>query len=260
MADVQEEQDPARRPAFRKAQRLAGQAIAQYHMVEEGDRVLVGLSGGRDSLVMAHILDTLRRKAPVRFELVFFSFDPGFPGFDLRPLRDYCRSRGWRHEVDGVPIPDVLKEKEAEGSPCVLCSRLRRGKIHAAADAYDCGKIALGHHLDDLCVSLLMRLFRGQGLSSMAPNVPADHGARRLIRPLCLVTKAQLNEAAAAFDFPPEGRCAYESQLKEHGDRAFLERALGDLEKHFPHIRQAMRQAMGDVRPDHLMDIRFLKL
>lgn len=251
---------PTQLPAFRKARRLAGQAIAEFRMIEEGDRVLVGLSGGRDSLVMAHILDELRRKAPVRFELVFFSFDPGFPGFDLRPLRDYCHALGWRHELDGVPIPEVLKEKDGERSPCVLCSRLRRGKLHAAADTYDCGKIALGHHLDDLCVSLLMRLFRGQGLSSMGPNVPADQGRRRLIRPLCLATKAQLNEAAAGFDFPPEGRCAYEAKLKESGDRAFLERTLGDLEKHFPHVRQAMRQAMSDVRPDHLMDPRFLKL
>jgi tRNA 2-thiocytidine biosynthesis protein TtcA len=137
---------------------------------------------------------------------------------------------------------------------------LRRGFLHGYADELNCNKIALGHHRDDLCVTFLMNLFRGAGLKTMAPNVSADAGSKRVIRPLCYAPKSLVELAAEGFDFPPMNRCDYAEQLKTTGDRAKAERLLIELESRFPGAGKQMLRSMSDLRPDHLLDPRFYNL
>lgn len=233
---------------------LAGQAVCDYGMIRDGDRILVGVSGGVDSMMLMHVLDRLQKRAPVEFELFAVTIDEGFDGIDHAPLKTYAAKHGWNLEIMAVPIAGLIIEKETEQKPCGLCARLRRGHIHNYADRINCRKIALGHHCDDLCASLLMGLFRGSGLRTMGPNVPADSGSKRIIRPLCLAPKDLIETSARSFDFPAIGTCAYSEQLDEAGDRAYLEKMLPELGKHFPNIGKNMLHSMADVRPDYLLD------
>ena len=227
-------------------------------MIRAGDRILVGLSGGEDSMVLMHVLEHLRRRSPVPFSLHGVFVDLGFADSGGEELARYCSGRGWNFEIVHLDGIGILREKQAEERPCALCSRLRRGQLHAVADRRDCGVIALGHQLDDLCVSFLLALFRGQGLKTMGPNVPADAGSKRLIRPLCTTDKALVRAAAARFDFPPVRKCPYADKLEKDGDRAYLERLLGQLEPRFRHLRRTMLRSLRDLRPEHLLDKRFL--
>ena len=249
---------PSRRTPFRRLCAEAGYAIRDYRMIEDGDRILVGLSGGEDSLVLMHVLHYLQRRAPVRFEIFSATVDMGFEGFDTPALTAYCAAQGWRHEIIRIEGASILAEKNTAKRPCALCSRLRRGKLHGAADRLGCNKIALGQQLDDLAVSLLMSLFRGNGLKTMGPHVPADAGTKRLIRPLCYVPKSLVHEAAVDFGFPVVKSCPYLHVLDETGDRAFILRLLGDLDGHFPNLRQSILASLKRVEPDHLLDPRFI--
>ncbi|MBN2164055.1 MAG: hypothetical protein JXR25_02100 [Pontiellaceae bacterium] len=238
--------------------RLAGKAVVDFNMISEGDRLLVGVSGGTDSMMLMHVLDRLRKRAPIRFDLFAVTIDEGFEGICHTSLAAYAAEQKWNFEIIEAPIAGLIKEKETESKPCGLCSRLRRGFIHGHADKLGCNKIALGHHRDDLCVSLLMGLFRGTGLKTMAPNVPADHETKHLVRPLCYASKDLINAASKPFEFPDVGACDYADQLNESGDRAYLERLLANLEDQFPNIGKSMLHSMQDVRPDYLLDKRFL--
>lgn len=234
--------------------RLAGKAVADFDMIAEGDRLLVGISGGVDSMMLMHVLDRLQKRAPIKFKLFAVTINEGFEGINHAPLADYAAEQGWNLKIIEVPIAQVIAEKKAEDRPCALCSRLRRGYIHGCADELGCSKLVLGHHRDDLCVSLMMGLFRGTGLKTMGPNVPADGGTKRLIRPLCYASKALIETCAEAYEFPDLGNCDYSKQLDETGDRARLERLLKELEADFPNLGQSMLHSMGDVRVDYLLD------
>jgi len=249
---------PSRRGPFERLRIQVGHAIRDYRMIADGDRILVGLSGGEDSLVLMHVLHALQRRAPVRFEIFSATVDMGFEGFDAPALAAYCAKQGWHHDVirfDGVA---VLAEKNTAKRPCALCSRLRRGKLHGTADRLGCNTIALGQQLDDLVVSTLMSLFRGHGLKTMGPHVPADAGSKRLIRPLCYVPKALVHDAALGFGFPTVKSCPYLHLLDESGDRAFILRLLTDLDGHFPNLRQNVLASLKHVEVEHLLDARFL--
>ena len=236
--------------------RLAGKAVADFKMIEEGDRLLVGISGGVDSMMLMHVLDRLQKRAPIRFELFAVTIDEGFGGIHHAPLETYAAAQNWNLKVIHAPIAQLVKEKGSESKPCGLCSRLRRGFIHGYADELSCNRIVLGHHRDDLCTSLLMGLFRGTGLKTMGPHVAADQGTKRIIRPLCYASKDLIERCAQKFEFPQVGSCDYSEQLEESGDRAYLEQLLIDLEKQFPHLGKNMLHSMGDVRPDFLLDQR----
>ena len=257
---MSEEDKKFRTSAFRKILRLTGQAIHKYQMVEDGDRLLVGVSGGKDSLMLMHALETLRRRAPVKFELIPVCFYPGFTEFNLELLRDYFKSQGWELQVVSLDVPAIIAEKQAEDQPCVLCSRLRRGHLYGEADRRQCGKIVLGQHLDDLCVSLLIGLFRGQGMMTMGPNVAGDHGDKRVIRPLAMVPESLIREAMVPFGFPSCGECHYKAMLDRDGDRAFFKNLLSELSQRIPDVRQYMLHSMGDLRLEHLLDPRYLKM
>lgn len=236
----------------------ATRAAVTYRMLEAGDHVLVGVSGGEDSLTLMHVLSELRRRSPFPFRLTAATVDLGFGTFDLRTLEDYCRTYGWDFQAVRLDGYALLQSHHAEDRPCAMCSRLRRGQLHALADRLGCNKIALGQQLDDLCVSLLIALFRGGGLKTMGPNVPADAASKRLIRPLCLVAKDRIHELAELAHYPHIKSCPYEEQLRNDGDRYYLEQLLRQLEPRFRDIKSAMLHAMGDVRLAHLLDTRYL--
>ena len=255
--DEQEREAQARR-LLQKLCKEATRTVRRFSMIEAGDRILVGVSGGEDSLTLMHVLTRLQRRAPFHFDLFAVTVDMGYGGFDIESLAAYCHRQNWPWEEVSLPGERLLREKAAEERPCSLCSRLRRGQLHAAADRLSCNKIALGQQADDLCVSLLMALFRGGGLKTMGANVAADSGRKRLIRPLCMTAKSTIHEYALLMDYPSVRSCPYQGQLQEHGDRHCLEQLLKQLEPRFRDIRGAMLHSMGDVRLAHLLDERYL--
>lgn len=254
-------QAPRKCPSFQKLLRQAARDSARFNLLQKGDRILLGLSGGEDSFLLLELLHAIAEKAPFPLRILAATVDLGYPGFREAPIAGYCRSRGWEFHWRSVPgLHSLLAPDKVGDAPCALCSRLRRGQLHRLLKELHCNKLALGHHLDDLCVSFLMSLFHGAGLKTMGPCVPADGGSATLIRPLWGIPKAQIHQAASLFPFPRPQPCPYEPLLREKGDRHFLEEALDTLEARFPHLREAMRKSLGDLRPAHLLDPRFLKL
>ena len=249
---------PERSKAFRKLCKAAAAASKQFRMLEEGDRLLVGISGGEDSLMLMHVLVHLQKRAPFAFEILPAVIDLEFTTLDRPVLQEYAQRQNWQLHWVRLSGADILAAKDAEQKPCPLCSRLRRGQLHKLADELNCNKIALGHHLDDLCTSFLLALFRGGGLKTMGPNVAADAASKRLIRPLCLVTKKDIHEAAETFAFPSIRSCPFEDALKRDGDRFYLEQLLDNLELKFKNVRSCMLHSLGDIRVAHLLDQRFL--
>jgi len=244
-------------PLFKKLCSQAAKAASTFGMLAEGDRILVGISGGEDSLTLMHVLDNLRQRTPFHFSIAAATVDMDFSSFKVDILEEYCRAQGWDWRCVTLPGQQLLVDKQAEDRPCALCSRLRRGQLHAVADKLNCNKIALGQQLDDLCASLLLSLFRGGGLKTMGPNVPADSGSKRLIRPLCTIHKSQIHEFAQIMEYPQIRSCPYQDRLKEDGDRAFLENLLQSLGQHFGDVKGAMLNSMGDIRLAHLLDTRY---
>ena len=233
--------------------RLAGEAAVRYRMIESGDRILVGASGGKDSFMLLHVLDRLRRAAPVEFDFVAATFDPGYEEFDAPAVADYCRAHGWEHRSVKLDIAGVISDKHWEKSPCVLCSRLRRGKLYGLCRELGCGKLALGHHFDDLATSFLMSLCRGQELSTMAPVVPPKSpGNPTVIRPLALAPEALIARCADALDIPRFGVCRYREQL-DSGDRKYFRALVDTLAERIPDLRSNLRRSLGKVEPDHLL-------
>lgn len=243
---------------FRKICRLAGNAITEYGMIREGDRILAGLSGGKDSMALLHVLKHFQQVAPLHFELEAVTFDPGFPDFSADATGEFCRSLGIVHHMIRFDMTRLLKEKNLEGSPCMICSRLRRGNLYTLARKRNLNKIALGQHLDDAEVSFLMSLCRGTGLSTMGPNVPEKSGKLRVIRPLILTPENLISEWVHAQHLPVRGECRYKGQL-ENGDRKYFRRLLDQLAERIPDLRSCMLRSMSNIQEEYLFDRRFLK-
>lgn len=244
---------------FRELCKLTGQAVVEYSLIGEGDRIMVGLSGGKDSFALLHVLHELKRKAPVKFELIAATFDPGFPEFNLEAICEYCRIQGWEHRVVGLPIARILKEKNFTGTPCVLCARLRRGKLYGLAAEERCNKLALGQHFDDVAASFLMSLFRGQGLTTMGPSVASKSAEKvRLIRPFIRVPEALIKRCIGRWELPVAGKCQYENELKS-GDRAYFRQMMDDLSEKIPNLRSQMLRSLSNLQPEYLLDPRYMK-
>ncbi len=238
--------------------KLAAEASFAYDMLQGGDRLLLGISGGEDSLLLMHIMLYLQKRTPFSFEIFPVTVDLSFEEFNRSDLQDYADSQGWALRWSKISGQEVIERQAAEERPCALCSRLRRGQLHRLANELNCNKIVLGHQLDDLCVSFLLALFRGGGLKTMAPNAPADGNSKRLIRPLCLIPKEDISKTAKAFNFPKIKSCPYEEMLEKEGDRAYLQELLKKLDLKFTNVRKAMLHSMSDIRTGHLLDKRFL--
>ncbi|WP_413084393.1 tRNA 2-thiocytidine(32) synthetase TtcA [Tepidimonas sp.] len=233
--------------------RLVGQAIDDYRMIEDGDRVMVCLSGGKDSYALLDILMRLQRRAPARFELIAVNLDQRQPGFPADVLPNYLSQLGIPFHIETQDTYSIVKKVIPEGKTmCSLCSRLRRGILYRVARELGATKIALGHHRDDILQTLLLNMFFGAKLKGMPPKLVSDNGEHVVIRPLAYVPEKDLIRWAQVRQFPiiPCNLCGSQQHLqrKQVGD------LLREWDKRFPGRVANMLKALQNVVPSHLMD------
>src|SRR3982751_2888710 len=238
--------------------RDAGRAIADFRMIEPGDRILVAVSGGKDSFTLLHLLQILKASAPIDFSLVACNLDQGHPGFPAAELERYLRSTGAEVLMLREDTYAIVKRLVPEGkTACSVCSRLRRGILYSAARQLGSTKIALGHHRDDLIESLLLSMLFTGKLRSMPPRLRSDDGRNVVIRPLCYAAESDIAAFAAQMNFPliPCDLCGSQENLQ----RKRVKKLLADLERDHPGVRASILGAMGNVMPEHLLDRRLLR-
>jgi len=257
MSDVYSEAEKKTKYEFNKLQkrlrRETGQAIADYSMIEAGDKVMVCLSGGKDSYAMLDILMGLQKSAPVDFELIAVNLDQKQPGFPEEVLPEYLSALGIEYHIIEKDTYSIVKDKIPEGkTTCGLCSRLRRGILYNFAEANGVTKIALGHHRDDLLETLFLNMFYGGRLKSMPPVLHSDDGRNTVIRPLAYCREKDLARYAQMQDFPiiPCNLCGSQENLQ----RQVIKDMFQVWDKQHPGRLETMFRAMCNVEPSHLAD------
>jgi tRNA 2-thiocytidine biosynthesis protein TtcA len=237
----------------KKLGRAASRAIADFSMIEEGDRLLVAVSGGKDSYTMLHLLRSLQRKAPIDFTLRVVNVDQGHPGYPGHVLREYMAREGYDFTMIEEDTYSIVTEKIPKGKTyCSLCSRLRRGILYRVAKEMGCNKIALGHHRDDVLQTLFLNLFFAGQLGAMPPRLVADGGSLVVVRPLVYCAEEDIRAFSELAQFPilPCDLCG----TQEHLQRKAMARLIDQLERDHPGTKTSMLAALQNVRPTHLLD------
>ncbi len=234
----------------------ATKAIVEYGMIEDGDRVMIGLSGGKDSWALLQILDVLRQRAPIKFTLVAVNVDSGYKEYKHELIATTCRARGWEYRIEHTNIGQTIDDILDDGAtPCSLCARLRRGALYRLAEEEGATKIALGHHADDFIETLLMNLFFAGALKAMPAKLLSDNGEHVVVRPLVYVGEDEARAYARECELPIIGCCC-----PACGDlglqRQRTKRLLMELEREHPGVKQSMLKALSNVAPRHLLDTR----
>ena len=236
-----------------RLEQQVGRAIGDFNMIEEGDTIMVCMSGGKDSYTLLEILLTLQKRAPINFRLIAMNLDQKQPGFPEHILPDYFKSLGIEYRVETQDTYSIVKEKIPEGkTTCSLCSRLRRGIIYRVAGELGANKIALGHHRDDIIETLFLNIFFGGKLKAMPPKLVTDKGDHVVIRPLAYCAEKDIASFARTLKFPiiPCNLCGAQENLQ----RQNIKEMLTAWERQYPGRSQSIFTAMQNVKPSHLMD------
>ncbi|WP_198559825.1 tRNA 2-thiocytidine(32) synthetase TtcA [Colwellia sp. 12G3] len=237
----------------KKLRRNVGQAIAQYNMIEDGDKVMVCLSGGKDSYAMLSILMLLKESAPIHFDIVAVNLDQKQPGFPEHILPEYLDKLGVEYHIVEENTYGIVKDKVPEGkTTCSLCSRLRRAILYKAAKNIGATKIALGHHRDDMIETLMLNMFYGGKMKAMPAKLVSDNGEHVVIRPLAFCKESELIQYSELKQFPiiPCNLCGSQPNMQ----RQNIKRMLNDWHEQFPGRIESMFTAMQNVVPSHLCD------
>ncbi len=237
----------------KRLHRQVGQAITDFNMIEDGDKVMVCLSGGKDSYAMLDILLNLQQRAPIKFSLVAVNLDQKQPGFPADVLPNYLRSRGVDFHIENQDTYSIVKKLVPEGkTTCSLCSRLRRGILYRVAGELGATKIALGHHRDDIVTTLFLNMFFGSRIKGMPPKLVSDDGKNVVIRPLAYVKEPDLVRWAEHREFPiiPCNLCGSQENLQ----RVQVKAMINEWEKRYPGRIDNIFTAMGNIVPSHMMD------
>src|SRR5437773_1266353 len=245
-----------RSPLEARIAKKTTKAITDFNLVEDGDRIMVGLSGGKDSWALLQILDELRMRAPIDFSLIAVNVDSGYKEFKHDVIAKTCEARGWEYRIEHTAIGDVMDDLlEANATPCSLCARLRRGVLYRIATEVGATKIALGHHLDDFIETLLLNLFFAGALKAMPARLVSDNGEHVVIRPLVYVEESEARLYTKERELPIIGCCC-----PACGDlslqRQRLKKLLMDLEHENAGVKHSMLKALSNVSPRHLLDTR----
>ena len=239
-----------------KIARKVTKAISAFDLVEDGDRIMVGLSGGKDSWALMQVLDVLRRRAPVEFSLIAVNVDSGYAEYKHQEISRACESRGWEYRIEHTQIGEIMDDVLApDATPCSLCAKLRRGVLYRVATDIGATKIALGHHADDFLETLLLNLFFAGSLKAMPAKLVSDDRRHVVIRPLVYVSEDEARVYTRESELPVIGCCCPvcgDLSLK----RQRLKRLLLDFESEHPGVKQSMLKALGNVAPRHLLDTR----
>ena len=245
-----------RSPLETRIAKKTTRAITDFDMIEDGDRIMVGLSGGKDSWALIQILDVLRQRAPIDFSIVAVNVDSGYEGYQHAELSRVCRERGWELHIEHTTIGNIIDDKlEASDTPCSLCARLRRGVLYRLAEQVGATKIALGHHQDDFIETLLLNLFFAGALKAMPAKLLSDDSRHVVIRPLAYVSESEARAYTREMGLPIIGCCC-----PVCGDlglqRQRVKRLILDLEREHEGVRNSMLTALTHVVPSHLLDRR----